>query len=457
MDFLKKILTRLFAFIVLLILINFVYTQTFWKTDIHKHADLLDSIAKYQDNTDVLFLSSSSNYFHAIDDHSNKRVSDYLSEYYPNLRINAINKGYMHSGIFYSVLQNIPKDSPIKTIIVAINIRSFGPYWLYSDVETAYSAQQLMMNNIYPPIIRRFLLALDYYDNKTKEERIKQYKEAWETDTLIFPYPFPYKTVSEWDYAVAHSGKYKNKNGSLNIDELGFACNLVKFYGYNIDSNHIRIKDLDKIIKLAKERNWKLLFHILPTNLNSAFNLVGQDIPYLLNESANKIKDRYSKSCIFFNNIDLLDESFFYENYPTEHYLPGGKRILAKTLAKELGFIYPKEYKPQKWTYNKANISPKKIKSKIKEIKKNNDWIKAIKVKSKHSGRTENSIYREDASWLLMQEFAKKEETRVNQIISRIKANPEWNQKIIDKAIRNKYSYEKQIKEDAIWIVNSED
>lgn len=456
MEILKKILIRIVALGVFFILANYIYTKTFWKGDILEHADLLDSLAQFQNNTDVLYLSSSSNYFHPAEDKTNSTISGYISDYFPTLRLNAIHKGYMHSGVFYSILKNIPEDSPIETIIIAVNIRSFGAYWVYSDVETSYRAQQLMMNTKYPPLARRFLLALDYYDNKSKEERIEQYKTVWATDTLKFSFPFDQKKVSEWDYAIAHSGKYKNEDGSVDVAKTGYACNLVKFFAYNIDTNHVRVKDFDKIVELAKKRNWKLMFHILPEDINRAYSMIGKEIPYLLNESANLIKNRYGKQTSLFNNIGLLEEPFFYEDYPTEHYTSDGKKILAKELALQLKSIYPDEYKTTGWSYKKANISPNMILKEIKSIKENLDWVRAIEDKSKQQGRAIGEIYREDAVWALKQEVKKNDSEIFKAMIAKIKSDSLWNQNIIENATKNNISYDEQIEADAIWLINEQ-
>lgn len=451
MKLFKKILIRLSVLVLILVLTELIYTKTYWIKDVHKHADLLDSIAKYEYNTDVLYLSSSSNYFHPHDDTSNTTISKYLNQFFPNLKINAIQKGYMHSGVFYSVLENIPEDAPIKTIILSVNIRSFGAYWLFSDVETAYSAEQLMLKPGMPHFLKKFLLSLDYYDDLSKEERVQQYLKAWKTDTLKFPYFFDYKFVSDWDYALAHMDRFKNPDGSIDLKTTDYACNLIKFYGYNIDSNHIRIKDFDNIVELAKKRHWKLLFHILPVDMNNAYALVGKEIPFLLNESANYIYNRYLKQGYIVNNLELLNERFFFEDYPTEHYIKEGKLIVAESIAQELKKIYPQEYNDPNYKINVINITPKEISEEAYKISQNEAWMRAIEQKSEKQNRKSEFILREDAYWAIKQRMIQEE---ITKMILNIKSDSIWLQSIKEKAKKNNLSENEQINLDAKWIIN---
>ncbi len=352
MELFKKILIKIIMFIALLFAVNLTYKHTLWKFDRSKYADVLDSLNQIKDSTDILYISSSSNYFHPITDKVGYTVSGFIDKQFPQLRVNAINKGYMHAGAFYSVLENIPKSSPIKTVVVCVNMRSFGAFWLYSETETAYSQMELMMNTNYPLIFRRLLLSLDYYDNVSKKEREKQFKTAWRQDTLIFPKYKINANIIELDSMCVCKGGYKTVKDEPDNDKLNFKCNIIKAFAYTLDTvNNIRFKQFDKIIDLAKKRNWNLVFNILPEDIDKATIMVGDVIPYILDKNVKIFIEKYKNSrALIIDNHRLSNGSCFYEKYPTEHYTTEGKKKLAGVVASELRKIYPdKKYKPIKY------------------------------------------------------------------------------------------------------------
>lgn len=415
MEILKKIIIRILALSLFLCIANFLYTNTQWKEDTLQHADLLDSIAVKQNNTDVLYLSSSSNYFRPPTDTTTTTISQYLNLNYPSLRINSIHKGYMHSGIFYSILENIPVASPIRTIIVSVNLRSFGAFWVYSDVESNYSAQQLLMQPNYPPLLKRFLLSLNYFDNKSKKERESQFLTSWSTDTLkSLRSDFPYKTVIDWDHAIAKSNKYKNYDGSINYKATAFACNIVKAFAFEINDNHPRVKDLDKIVELSKKRDWNLIFHILPEDIEKADKMIGPEIPFLLNQTKNFLIQRYSgENFDFINNLVLLDASHFYEKYPTEHYNASGKIKIAKKLAESLKKYHSSAFKVYDFHEELST-----------EFKQDNDSLKNISLNE-----------------------------QISKLIPVIKNDSVWYNNVIKKANQNNISIEKQLYQEAQWLI----
>lgn len=329
---------RVVAIFVILFIGNYLYTNTLWPKDVSKHADLVDSLQKYQFNTDILYLSSSSNYFAPGNDTNKLFISQWIQEGLPNQRVHSIHKGYMHAGVFKTILENLDTASTVHTLILEMNLRSFGAFWVFSNVETNYSMQQLLMNQSIPPLARRAMLSLGAYDNKTDAERKKQFVDWWKHDELVFPYPFEYKYVTDWDKGLANSGRFVKENGNWDYDQIGFACNIVKAFAFHIDTlNHPRIKDFDAIVKLAAERNLRLILCILPEDVEKAERMVGKEIPYLLNQSADLLVQRYhSKDVQVVNCLNMLPADCYYEGFPTEHYYSHGKKQVANSLLQVL-------------------------------------------------------------------------------------------------------------------------
>jgi hypothetical protein len=401
----NKYLIRFLVFISILVVSNYIYKYTQWPKDQTEHANLLDSLNNVSSITDILYLSSSSNYFCPKSDTSKKWISEYLNDFYPKKRVNAIHKGYMHAGVFLSILQNIPETSPIETIIISVNLRSFGAYWIYSDVETSYSSQMLMMNYNYPVLLRRFLLSLDYYDNKSKEERKQQFLKALESNTFRYTDEgFPYKNAINWDTTLAQSGKYLNPDGSWDLPKSEYACNLVKAFAFELDSLNSRITDLDKIVKYCNKRNWNLLFHILPEDIGNTGVLIGDDLNRFISNSSKFVFDRYkSQGVNIINNYNILDESFFYETYPTEHYIAHGKFVIAKSIAQQLKQYHSEHFKNIKSTFprKKTDKAQANIDAKIQIIISDSIWYQNVKNKALENNRTLEEQLELDAKWLI--------------------------------------------------------
>jgi hypothetical protein len=451
MSLVKKISITIILIIFVLTFTELLYKEIFWKNDQHKYADLLDSIQKYENTTDILFLSSSSNYFHPKTDSSNTTISKYLNLFFPGLRVNSINKGYAHTGVYESIIENLDDNAPIKAVIVSVDIRSFGAYWLYSDVETSYSSQLLMMNKALPFALRRFLLSLDYYDNKSNTERINQYLNAWKVDTLVFPYYFDFKTVNDWDYFLAHNNKFVNINGEVDLKKTDYACNLIKFYGFNINEKHPRIKNIDKIVQLSKQKKWKLILYIPAIDMNNAYSMVGKELPQLIYNNIDFIIKRYQNEVLIINNIDLINEHYFYEDYPTEHYTKEGKYLIAKEIANKIKPFFVKAYNDILIFDESINIKPRSINKQAEEIIRNQSWINTLEAKSIEKNVKIEYLLREDAYWALQLELRN---TEVSKIKENIRTDTVWLSLIKDKALKNNNTLEQQIEDDAKWLAN---
>ncbi|MCF8295475.1 MAG: hypothetical protein K9I34_05350 [Bacteroidales bacterium] len=329
---------RILAIMIILFIGNYLYTKTLWPKDVSKHADLIDSLNKYQFNSDILYLASSSNYFCPGDDTNKWMISEWIQKSLPNQRIHAIQKGYMHAGPYLNLIKNLDQATSVKTLIIEMNLRAFGAFWVFSNVETNYAIQELFMNPSIPPLGKRALLSLGAYDNKTDAQRKEQFLEWWRTHELTFPYPFEYKYVTDWDYGLANSGRYVKENGNWDYDQIGFACNIVKAFAFHIDTlTHPRIHDFDAIVKVAYQRDWRIIFVIVPEDIQKAERLVGKEIPYLLNQAADLLYKRYnSDKAQVINCLNMLPADCFYEAFPTEHYYSHGKKQVADTLLQVL-------------------------------------------------------------------------------------------------------------------------
>lgn len=319
-----RILLKVIAFLLLLFLSNEVYKLHQFDEDVARYADQYHQIMKVQD-TDVLYLSASSNFApEDTPEDDPRKISQFLSDYLPKQQVEAINKPASHAGSFRHYLQCLPTSAEVETLVVTLNLRSFGPDWVHSELETALNQAHLFYNQR-PPLMNRLLLSLKAYDDKSLEERHALRAAAWDHDPL--PFPSPKQTVSSW-CAVEKWGDWRDPKRQL-------ADQFIKQYGFVIDAEHPRVKDFDAIVQTAQERGWHLVLHILPENLERAEELVGEELPKLMRMNADWLLERYRATNVsVVDNLALLgDQHFRDRDFPTEHYDQAGRERIAEAIA----------------------------------------------------------------------------------------------------------------------------
>ena len=334
---LKKIFYRIALLIALLVLLNFIYTRWFLERDIQKHSDIINLVREVPNDADIIYIGESSNITYRGDDVDKRPISDFIGDFFPELNTYDITKPASHAGIYKVLLEKIPDENQVKTVIVTLNLRSFNAQWIYSNLETPLQKSLVLLNS-YPPLVNRFLLSFKAYDIKSDNERTEQFKKKWKEDTFDLPFDFQFADVMEWDDWMAYHGK-KDKNGKYDQGQTELACHFIKAYGFQLDTNNNpRMHDFDKIIALAKQRNWNLVFNLLAENTEKAEDLVGEDLLYMINDNVQKLEKHFSnRGAIVVNNIDIVeDEQFIDQNWTTEHYAEKGRRIIAKNVAESL-------------------------------------------------------------------------------------------------------------------------
>jgi len=343
MSSLKPLLYKSLLLLLILISVNYIYKYLFLEADLQLHSPIINLVRNVVDEEcEVIYLGESSNITTRENDLDKRPISDFISDYYPTIKFGTITKEASHAGIYYELLRNVPENTKVKTVIVTMNMRSFNANWLYSDLETPLQKSMVLLKE-YPPLVNRLLLSFRGYDIKTTKERQEQYEQSWKNDLLTLPNPFPYKNVVEWDKGMAAKG-IRDSNGFHDEKLTALACNYVKTYAFQIDmKKNQRINDFDKIVQLAKERNWKLVFNLMAENVERAQELVGDDLVYLMRKNRDLLLKRYHKNgIIVVDNLEKVpDEEYIDRNWTTEHYAENGRRIIAKNVAVSMKSIMP--------------------------------------------------------------------------------------------------------------------
>jgi hypothetical protein len=341
-----KILIKVLLLICLLIGMNFVYRWFFYEKDIQEHSDIINLVYDVVENeSEVIYIGESSNHAFRNDDLDKRPISSFMADYFPNLKVGNITKPASHAEIFYQLLNNIPVDSKVKTVVITLNLRSFNAEWIYSKLETSLQKSIVLIKD-YPPLWNRFLLSFKGYDLKTETERSLQVHYEWRVRVLRFPYDFPHKNVKEWDKSMANAG-IRNEDGSCNPELTQLASHYIKTYAFQIDTlSNPRIKDFDRIVKLAKKRNWNLIFNLMAENVEMADSLVGKDLLFLMKQNRDLLVERYQRmGVVVVDNLSSVgDEEFIDRDWTTEHYAEQGRKIVARNVAQSLKIFYPDYY-----------------------------------------------------------------------------------------------------------------
>ncbi len=336
----KKIIIKIGAAVLLLIaclvLSNSVYKKYFYANElIESDAELKVELDSLQYVSDVMYFGESSNFNYSFDDTCKQSISKMIDSLVP-AKVNDIDHGALHAKTYLSLIKTIQANTSIKTIIVTLNLRSFGAPWIHSKVETALMKSNVMYDNL-PPIIQRAKLALNVFDNKSEKERNETLEKHWQNDYLHVPNTFAYKNVRAWDdaYGGKNKANYLLPNGSWDMPRIELACHYIKNYAFTINPNtNPRIKDFDEIVEVAKQKNIKLVYNLMAENFEYTDSLVGKTLSNLMKENAALLINRYTKKgVVVVNNLQLVPGIEFSEKrWTSEHYTQRGRLAIAKNV-----------------------------------------------------------------------------------------------------------------------------
>ena len=342
----KKLLIRIGIVAVLLVAMNWVYSKWFFEKDLLEHSDIIELPRQVvADSCRIVYLGESSNNNRGDAESDQRKISDMVAACYPNVRMGDMTKSASHAQTYYYMLKQVPKDAPIETVIVTMNLRSFGAGWIYSRLETALRKQIVLLQD-YPPLVNRFLLAFKAYPIRSESEWDAITRKHWKEDPLDFPYDFEWTNAHQWDSAMAWGG-WHGPDGQRDQQLTELACHYIKSYAFQIRDDNPRVKDFDAIVALCHERGWNLIFNILPENIDKANELVGKDLLFLMKQNRDYLLKRYGslEHVTVVDNLNLVrDVNFIDQNWTTEHYYAEGRHIVAQRIALALKELYPEAY-----------------------------------------------------------------------------------------------------------------
>lgn len=341
----KKVIIRIIGLVALVALLNLTYNFTLFPKHIFDSCEQVVLMKQQQAETDIFYFGESSNSSTQGDDSIKQSISEITNFFFPKLKINAVAKPATHAGIYKHWIASL--DASVKkpkALIVTLNMRSFDAAWRHSYLETPLQ-ESIALLRPYPNLVNRFLLSLNAFDDKTVQQREKLMLDEWKNTQLEFPYPFKYKTVRQWDDAMAQGGFVK-EDGSWDQEKITLACHYIKGYAFNINESNPRIKDFDEIVSWCEKHNIKLYFNLMAENVQYADSLVGKELVFLMKNNRDYLMNRYNKgNCVVVDNLEAVNgKEYTDQTWTTEHYSYKGRMIIARNLAEKLKVQFNNEY-----------------------------------------------------------------------------------------------------------------
>ena len=335
MSNLKKIIYKIWSFILLLVLLNFVYITLFYEKDLQEHSEIINKIRAIDPKTEIVYFGESSNTSFDSMDCDQRSISQMCADYFPNITFGHVTKVASHGSIYKTLIQQLGGKPNIKTVIVTLNLRTFNADCRFSNLETPLQKSLVLLKN-YPPLFNRFLLSFKVYDIKTKKQREAQVLESWKMDSFVLGSYIPYRTTYDWNDAMSLIG-VKNQDGTLNQKLTDLACHYIKGYAFVIDTmTNPRIKDFDEIVAYAKAKHWNLVFNLLAENIQTAKTLVNDELASMIKQNRNMLVRRYeSKVVLVVDQLQMVDSAYYNET---------GRKIIARNLAYELQRYHPNQF-----------------------------------------------------------------------------------------------------------------
>lgn len=332
---------RIGLIVLILVLANVLYTRFVWHKDLEEDDSLLSELHDFENGSQVLYFAESSNFNIHQDDSLKLRISDFIDRYTPNLYVGTVDHAGYHVGQYLPVIQRIKPSSAVETVIVTMNLRTFGQDAIYGPNEASLQ-KSARLTMPAPPLANRFLASLNFYDNRSAHERDLLKWESWMHDTLKSDndsIQFPYKTIRSWCDVV----KFPDSNGVENMHYRILADQNIKVYGFHLDDQNPMVQWFDEIVEVGKKKDLNLVFNILAENVEQADSLVGENLVWLMKKNRDFLVDRYrSRGVIVVDNLEKVGNEHFIDRkvFPTEHYDQIGRETIAQHVADSVNALY---------------------------------------------------------------------------------------------------------------------
>lgn len=332
----KRLTIRLLFVLALFIAANEFYSRYLWPAEMEKHAPLAARVVQTADSADVLYFGESSNTsFNPFTDTLTYSIAEFLQQYLPDVKVRDITHSAYHPGMFLALMELIPETARVKTIVVTMNIRNCGPAAIHTTLEPYMQKQKVYYSNRMP-LLSRIYLSMKFYDNRDSMERERLKLEAWRTWDIQYP-GARYRHAHARDWFDAPKFPGEDTAGDARRKRI-LADDYIKAFAFVLREDNPRIGQFDDMVKLAAKRGWKLVFNIVPENMEYARLLLGEDLAHLIRYNRDYLTKRYRKQGVeVVDNLELArGQEFTDQFWTTEHFNGRVRRACARNLATAL-------------------------------------------------------------------------------------------------------------------------
>jgi hypothetical protein len=323
---------KILALLVTVCISAFVYKKIYWIPELKDQGPMLYNLQEYQWHNDLLYFGESSNYWVSPEDTDKRSISDMINDSIPGMRLSGLQVPAYHAGMFLPVIRMIDTSSRVRSLVITMNLRSFGQPWIYSTQENALMRARCFYNDM-DPIYNRLAATLQFYDNPSADKQDKRMLHAFEFDTLKVDFPLAHPTIKTW----CEQEKFPLPGGGEDFPKRELADHYIKGYAFQIDTNtNVRIKDFDEIVKVCRDKKLTLYFNILSENIAWADSLVGKELVYFMKANRDLLVQRYTRmGVIVIDNLETVPgKSFGEKTWTTEHYDQYGRMLVARKVAR---------------------------------------------------------------------------------------------------------------------------
>ena len=328
---------------------------------------------------DVVYLGESSNTsFNPWTDTFGYSVSEFLQMYLPQNRVRGVSHDGYHVGLFSQMLGLMPEhwaDSGRKTVVITVNMRSFGPSAMFNGNE-ASNQQEAIFYSHRTALLNRVYVSLHHYDNRDSREMERAKTQWFRTRDLrigggagqhygsTHGGPGLHAAGEEWFYHNTVKWwlrdlqrQFAPVSGDADLARvMPMAEAYLKEFAFLLDEENPRVKALDAIVEKCKREQVNVVFVLLMPNYDHANRLFGEELTQLMDYNMDFLRKRFAgwekeyKQGNF--NVGYVDvpraygdwaggEHYTDQWYPTEHVDAHIRQFIAKkTAEKILAFQY---------------------------------------------------------------------------------------------------------------------
>jgi len=339
----KKITFVFITLIFLGFILNEIYSKFFFSVDLKKYASpFYEIIDPHKDKRLLYFSDISENV--PFSDKKDLSIGELLEGRLKSNVLLKYNADFADAETFRILLENIPPESDLQSIIIPINLRTLSKEWKYAANRIDLENSMLLLQN-YPPLFNRLDLAFKSPSLTGSDTKLSQkIKDEFRINSLVNFENLTYKSIHEWERNMALAG-IRNDEDEYDHMASALACHYIKSYAYPIASIQESdvLKEYERIIQLADHRSWNIIFHLLPLNVEEIESLCGPQLLSILYYNQEMLKAYFSKRNVSFidNLFEIADGDFIKSKKPREIYHFEGRKKIANSIVEVIEQLHP--------------------------------------------------------------------------------------------------------------------